>query len=47
MLGDEDGKTLFLMTAEWRGVERMGELFQSKTGKIETVRVAVPHAGRP
>src|SRR5579859_2758479 len=25
MLGGEDGRTLFLMTAEWRGVERMGE----------------------
>jgi hypothetical protein len=25
----------------------MGELFQSKTGKIQTVRVAVQHAGRP
>jgi len=25
----------------------MGELFQSKTGKIDLVRVAVPHAGRP
>ena len=47
MLGGADGKTLFLMTAEWRGVERMGEMFQSKTGKIETVRVQVPHAGRP
>ena len=47
MLGGADGKTLFLMNAEWRGVERMGELFQSKTGKIEMVRVVVPHAGRP
>ncbi len=47
MLGGADGRTLFLMNAEWRGVERMGELFQSTTGKIETVRVAVPHAGRP
>jgi len=47
MLGGEDGRTLFLMTAEWRGVERMGEMFRSKTGKIETVRVQVPHAGRP
>jgi sugar lactone lactonase YvrE len=47
MLGGPDGKTLFLMNAEWRGVERMGELFQSRTGKIDTVRVAVPHAGRP
>jgi sugar lactone lactonase YvrE len=47
MLGGADGKTLFLMNAEWRGVERMGELFQSTTGKIQTLRVAVPHAGRP
>ncbi len=47
MLGGANGKTLFLMNAEWRGVERMGELFQSKTGRIETVRVSVPHAGRP
>src|SRR5436309_1005810 len=47
MLGGADGRTLFLMNAEWRGVEKMGEMFQSKTGKIETVRVAVPHAGRP
>jgi len=47
MLGGADGRMLFLMNAEWRGVERMGEMFQSKTGKIETIRVAVPHAGRP
>lgn len=47
MLGGEDGKTLYLMTAEWRGVERMGELFQSRTGQIQTVRPEVPHAGRP
>ena len=47
MLGGADGKTLFLMNAEWRGVEGMGEMFQSKTGKIETFRVDVPHAGRP
>jgi len=47
MLGGADGKTLFLMNAEWRGVEKMGEMFQSKTGKIETFRVDVPHAGRP
>ena len=47
MLGGADGKTLFLMNAEWRGVERMGELFRAQTGKIETVQVSVPHAGRP
>jgi sugar lactone lactonase YvrE len=47
MLGGADGRMLFLMNAEWHGVDRMGEMFQSKTGKIETIRVAVPHAGRP
>ena len=30
MLGGADGKTLFQMKAERRGVERMGEMFQSK-----------------
>ena len=47
MLGGEDGRTLFLMTAEWRGVERMGELFRSQTGQVQTMRVDVPHAGWP
>ena len=47
MLGGEDGKTLFLMNAAWLGVERMGELFRSTTGKIQTIRTAVAHAGRP
>ena len=47
MLGGKDGKTLFLMTAEWRGVERMGELFRSQTGQVQSIEVLVPHAGRP
>jgi len=47
MLGGEDGKTQFLMTAEWRGVEKMGELFRSQTGQVQTMRVDFPHAGRP
>jgi sugar lactone lactonase YvrE len=47
MLGGDDGKTLFMMAAEWRGVERMGELFQARTGRILTVEAPAPHAGRP
>jgi sugar lactone lactonase YvrE len=47
MLGGEDGRTLYLMTAEWLGVERMGELFRSRTGQVQSIEVAVPHAGRP
>lgn len=34
-----DGGDLFLMVAEWLGVERMGELFQSSTGRVLTTRV--------
>jgi sugar lactone lactonase YvrE len=47
MLGGEDGRTLFMMVAEWLGVERMGELFRSRTGQVLTARAPAPHAGRP
>ncbi|MFI5959184.1 SMP-30/gluconolactonase/LRE family protein [Cryptosporangium sp. NPDC051539] len=47
MLGGEQGTTLYLMVAEWRGVENMGELFTSRTGRILTREVTVPRAGRP
>jgi len=47
MLGGDDGKTLFMMAAEWRGVEKMGELFQARTGRVLTVSARAAHAGRP
>jgi sugar lactone lactonase YvrE len=47
MLGGADGTTLFLMLADWRGVENMGEMFSTRTGRVLTVEVAVPRAGRP
>jgi sugar lactone lactonase YvrE len=47
MLGGPDGRTLFMMVAEWWGVERMGELFRSQTGEVLTTQAPVPHAGRP
>lgn len=47
MLGGPHGTTLFVMVAAWRGVDKMGEMFQSRTGRVLTVEVAVPHAGRP
>ena len=44
MLGGEDRKTLFLLTAE----TTLEELAQGKSkGRIETVRVDVPGAGYP
>jgi len=47
MLGGEDGRTLFMMVAEWWGIERMGELFNATTGKVLTAPAPAPHAGRP
>ena len=47
MLGGEDGRTLFMVVAQWFGPDRMDELIAAKTGQILTARVAVPHAGWP
>jgi sugar lactone lactonase YvrE len=52
MLGGPDRRTLFIMTAEWRpadGVtENLGRLANGpRTGKILTLPVSVPGAGRP
>jgi sugar lactone lactonase YvrE len=47
MLGGEDGKTLFMMVAEWLGMERMGELFSSRTGRVLTAPAPAPAAGWP
>lgn len=45
MLGGADGRTLFLMAAEWRGPEAM--LGGARTGQMLTVRTPAPHAGWP
>jgi sugar lactone lactonase YvrE len=47
MLGGEDGRTLYILVAEWTGLERMGELFSSRTGQVLTARAPAPHAGQP
>ena len=47
MLGGDDGRTLFMVVAEWFGPDRMEELIAARTGQILTARVAVPHAGWP
>jgi len=47
MLGGEDGRTLFMVVAQWFGPDRMNELIEARTGQILTARVEVPHAGWP
>jgi sugar lactone lactonase YvrE len=51
MLGGPDGRTLFILTAEWRPEDGVTENLRRlnsgpRTGEILTVRVPVPGAGR-
>lgn len=41
-LGGPDGRTLFMMVAEFPGVDRLAELFSGRTGEVRTATVAVP-----
>jgi sugar lactone lactonase YvrE len=47
MLGGPDGQTLFLMLAEWDGVENVDTQIAKRTGEVRTAQVDVPHAGHP
>jgi sugar lactone lactonase YvrE len=43
MLGGDDGRTLFVIAAEWGGMGQIG----GRTGQVLKHRAPVPHAGRP
>ncbi len=45
MLGGTDGRTLYILAAEWRGPQRMAGAEPS--GQVLTVRAPAPHAGWP
>ncbi len=47
MLGGPDGKTLFLLAAEWRGIERVNEAVAARTGQVLVSQAPVPSAGWP
>jgi sugar lactone lactonase YvrE len=46
-LGGDDGKTLFMMSAEWWGFERLDELLQARTGRVLTASAPATRAGWP
>ena len=43
MLGGDDGRNLYVVAAEWGGVDAIG----GRTGQVLTYRVAAARAGRP
>jgi sugar lactone lactonase YvrE len=47
MLGGEDRQTLFMLVAQFRGVEDQPVLFQSRTGQVLTAPAPAPGAGWP
>lgn len=47
MLGGPDGRTLFILAAEWRGLEQAGEMIAARTGQVLTAPAPAPRAGHP
>jgi sugar lactone lactonase YvrE len=47
MLGGPEGRTLFMLAAEWRGFEAMEEVLAEHTGQVIVTDAPAPHAGWP
>jgi sugar lactone lactonase YvrE len=47
MLGGAEKKTLFIIVTEWRGMDKIAEVAQARTGQVLTFEAPAPHAGWP
>jgi sugar lactone lactonase YvrE len=47
MLGGPDRRTLFILAAEWRGIERVDEAIQDRTGQVLITAAPAPGVGWP
>ena len=47
MLGGPDRRTLFMMTAEWLGADKVQEAVARRTGRVLAVQVDLPGVGWP
>lgn len=47
MLGGPDGRTLFMLAAEWRGFEEVDSAIADRTGRVYVTDVTAPRAGWP
>jgi sugar lactone lactonase YvrE len=47
MLGGPDGRTLFMLAAEWRGFEEIEQAIADRTGRVLVMDAPAPHAGWP
>ena len=46
-LGGPEKTTLFLITAQWRGMEHISEMARARTGEVLTVKAPAPGVGWP
>ena len=46
-LGGREGKTLFMVATEWRGMEKIPEVARARTGQVLTIEAPVRGAGWP
>ena len=47
MLGGVDKRTLFLIAAEWRGMDKIAEVARARTGQVLTIEAPAPGVGWP
>ena len=47
MLGGVDKRTLFIVATEWRGMEKIAEVAQARTGRVLTTEAPAPGIGWP
>jgi sugar lactone lactonase YvrE len=47
MLGGPGRRTLFMLTAEWRGTEGVEDVIKAKTGQVLVAEAPAPGAGWP
>ena len=47
MLGGPDGRTLFILAADWRGFEQIEEALADRTGQVLVADAPAPRAGWP
>ena len=46
-LGGPERRTLFLLAAEWRGIEQVDEVVAARTGQVQIVEAPAPGADWP
>ena len=47
MLGGSDRRTLFMLTADWRGTEGVEDVIKARTGQVLVVDAPAPGVGWP